>query len=66
MEKASIWDILEEKSQEIAATLRNVFAAWIDNSHNDFTDEHTCILCIQLTDGVLFSHGTRYEIDFRE
>ncbi len=27
-------------------------------------EENTCILCIQLTDGILFSHGTRYNIDF--
>lgn len=44
--------------------LRNAFATWIDNGHNNFEDENTCILCIQLTDGILFSHGTRYDIDF--
>lgn len=48
----------------IAAALRKAFAAWIDNGHNNFEDENTCILCIRLTDGVLFSHGTRYDIDF--
>lgn len=26
-----------------------------------FDDENTIILRIELTDGVLFSHGTRYE-----
>jgi general stress protein 26 len=45
----------------IAEQLRNVFSAWIDNEHNDFDDENTIILRIELTDGVLFSHGTRYE-----
>ena len=40
------------------------FCAWIDNGHNNFEDENTCILCIHLTDGVLFSHGTRYDIAF--
>ena len=54
----------KEENKEIAEKLRNAFAAWIDNGHNNFKDENTCILCIQLTDGVLFSHGTRYEIDF--
>ena len=44
--------------------LREVFAAWIDGGHVDETDPGTVILRIQLTDGVLFSHGTRYEIDF--
>lgn len=50
----------------IAEKLRNVFAEWIDNGHNDFSSENTRILCVELTDGVLFSHGTRYEIDFTE
>lgn len=27
-------------------------------------DENTCILRIQLTDGILFSNGIRYDIDF--
>lgn len=49
---------------EIAGKLRKAFAAWIDNGHNNFEDENTCILCIRLTDGVLFSQGRRYDIDF--
>ncbi|HIS99677.1 MAG TPA: pyridoxamine 5'-phosphate oxidase family protein [Candidatus Faecaligallichristensenella faecipullorum] len=44
--------------------LREAFAEWIDNGHNNFDDVNTCILCIRLTEGVLFSHGTRYDIDF--
>ena len=48
----------------IAQKMRKVFAAWIDNGHNDFSDENTCILRIDLTSGVLFDNGTRYEIDF--
>ena len=48
----------------IANKMRTVFSAWIDNGHNNFDDPNTCILCIQLTSGVLFSNGTRYEIDF--
>ncbi|MCM1118861.1 MAG: pyridoxamine 5'-phosphate oxidase family protein [bacterium] len=48
----------------IAGKLRRAFAAWIDNGHNNFEDENTCILCIRLTDGILLCHGTRYEIDF--
>ena len=50
----------------IAEKLREVFVEWIDNGHNDFSDENTRILCVELTDGVLLSHGTRYEIDFTE
>lgn len=54
----------KEENKDIAEKLRKAFAEWIDNGHNNFEDENTCILCIQLTDGVLFSHGTRYAIDF--
>lgn len=54
----------KEENKDIAEKLRATFSAWIDNGHNNFEDENTCILCIQLTDGVLFSQGTRYEIDF--
>jgi len=53
-----------EANAELAGKLRRAFAAWIDNGHNDFSDHNTCILCIRLTEGVLFSHGTRYDIDF--
>lgn len=52
------------ENAEIAGKLRTAFAAWIDNGHNNFADENTCILCIRLTDGILLCHGTRYEIDF--
>jgi len=51
----------KKENQWIAAKLEQVFAEWIDNGHNDFEDENTVILCVELTDGVLFSHGTRYE-----
>jgi len=44
--------------------MRVVFSEWIDNGHNNFEDENTCILRIELIDGLLLSHGTRYEIDF--
>ena len=52
------------QNREIAARMREIFADWIDNGHNDFEDRHTCILKIELSGGLLFSHGTRYEIDF--
>lgn len=48
----------------IAEKMRDVFSAWIDNGHNDFDDVNTCILRIELTSGILFSNGKRYEIDF--
>lgn len=56
----------KEENAEIAEKLRKEFSAWIDNGHNNFSDENTCILCVRLTEGVLFSHGTRYDIDFSE
>lgn len=53
------------ENKEIADKLRAAFASWIDNGHNDFSDENTCILRIKLKDGVLLANGTRYEIDFK-
>lgn len=41
------------------------FAEWYYNGHTNEADPNTCILCIHLTDGVLMSHGTRYDIDFQ-
>ena len=54
----------KEENKDIAEKLRKAFCAWIDNGHNNFDDENTCILCIRLTDGILFANGTRYDIDF--
>ena len=50
-----------EENQLIAEKLKIAFSEWIDNGHNDFDDENTIILCVKLTDGLLLSHGTRYE-----
>lgn len=48
----------------IMAKLREVFAAWYTNGHTDENDPNTCILRIDLTNGVVFSHGTKYRFDF--
>ena len=56
----------KNENKAVADKMREVFSEWIDNGHNNFEDENTCILRIDLTDGVLCSHGTRYEIDFTE
>lgn len=53
-----------EENEQTARKMKTIFAEWIDNGHNDFEDENTCILRIELTDGILFSNGTRYDIDF--
>ena len=52
------------ENKEIAEKMRIIFSDWIDNGHNNFDDVNTCILKIQLTQGLLLSHGTRYAIDF--
>ncbi len=54
----------KEENARIAKKMKEVFSEWIDNGHNNFEDANTCILCIKLTDGLLLSHGKRYEIDF--
>lgn len=54
----------KQENAEQARKLREVFAEWIDNGHNNFEDENTIILKVELTEGVLFSQGKRYHIDF--
>lgn len=58
--------IRKSENETLAARLRTAFAAWYDNGHTDEEDPNTVILRIRLTEGVLFHHGTRYEIDFEE
>ena len=54
----------KEENKDIANKMRETFSEWIDNGHNNFDDVNTCILRIDLIDGLLLSHGTRYDIDF--
>ena len=54
----------KKENEQIANKMKQIFSAWLDNGHNNLEDENTCILKIELTQGVLFSHGTKYEIDF--
>lgn len=51
----------KEDNHVIAGKLKKVFVEWIDNGHNNFDDENTVILCVELTSGLLLSHGTRHE-----
>lgn len=53
-----------EENKAVAEKMKAAFSSWIDNGHTDLEDVNTCILRIELTDGILFSHGTRYDIDF--
>jgi general stress protein 26 len=52
------------RNTALAAKLREVFAEWYTNGHVNEDDPNTCILRVRLTDGVLFHHGIKYEIDF--
>ena len=56
----------KKENEKIAEKMKKLFAEWIDNGHNNFDDENTCILRIELTDGTLLSHGTRYGLDFSD
>ncbi len=56
--------VLLEENQNIMEKLRTAFSVWYNNGHTNEADPNTCLLKIRLTDGVLFSHGTRYDIEF--
>ena len=60
----SMGHILAEENRELADKLRVVFAEWYSNGHTNEQDPDTIILRVRLTDGILLSHGTRYDIDF--
>ena len=55
----------KEENKYIADKMKELFSSWINNGHNNFEDTNTCILQIQLTNGILFSNGNRYEIEFK-
>ena len=54
--------IKSENNKEIADRLRKAFSAWYGNGHINEDDINTIILRIKLTDGILFSNGTKYEL----
>ena len=54
----------KQENSTIMEAVRAAFSGWLDNGHSNLEDMNTCILKIRLTNGVLFSEGTRYEIDF--
>ena len=56
--------VLLPENKVVMDILRAAFAAWYDNGHTNEADPNTCLLKIRLTDGVLFSDGVRYDIDF--
>ncbi len=48
------------RNRSMADKLKQVFGEWIYNGHTDLNDENTVILCVELTDGLLLSHGKQY------
>ena len=56
----------KEENKEIAEKMREYFAAWIDNGHNNFDDENTVILQIQLTKGTIVINNEWIDVDFTE
>lgn len=60
----SLGHILKKENEEIAEKLRQAFSEWYSNGHTNENDKHTVILRIKLTDGILFSNGTKYNVDF--
>ena len=56
--------VLLPENKAVMEILRSAFAAWYDNGHTNEADPNTCLLKIRLTDGVLFSNGERYDIEF--
>lgn len=54
----------DERNRTLGARLREVFASWYHNGDVDESDPNTCILRVRLTTGVLFHHGTRYDVNF--
>ena len=56
--------VLLPENRAMMEILRLAFAAWYDNGHTNEADPNTCLLKIRLTDGVLFSEGKRYDIEF--
>ena len=57
----SLGHIKLESNKEMADRLRTTFASWYNNGHTNEDDPNTVILKLKLTDGILFSHGTKYE-----
>lgn len=56
--------VLLPENREVMDILRQAFAGWYTGGHVNEADPNTCLLKIQLTDGVLFAEHTRYDIDF--
>lgn len=60
----NIGAVSDAMNAPIMQKLRAAFSEWYSNGHINEDDPNTCILKIKLTDGILMSHGRRFEIDF--
>lgn len=56
--------ILRPENADLAARLRTMFSSWYGNGHTNEADPNTIILRIRLTGGILYHHGTRFDIEF--
>ena len=56
--------VLAPENAAVMEMLRTVFSAWYTNGHVNEADPGTCLLRIRLETGVLFDHGTRYDLEF--
>lgn len=56
--------VRDARNEAVLSKLRAVFAEWYDNGHTNEEDPNTCLLRVKLTDGVLFSEGTKYTLAF--
>ncbi len=63
-EASDLGYILDSKNSALIAKLKVAFSSWYENGHINEADENNHILCIRLTDGILFDHGTRYDLIF--
>ncbi|MCL1830096.1 MAG: pyridoxamine 5'-phosphate oxidase family protein [Oscillospiraceae bacterium] len=58
--------VRDDQNTEMMKKLRDAFSEWYDNGHVNEEDENTCLLEIQLSSGILFNQGAKYEIDFEK
>lgn len=56
--------ICDPQNEILINKLRKVFAEWYYNGHTNEADPNTCILRINLTKGVFYHNGERFEFDF--
>lgn len=54
----------EEMNKNLRQELKAVFSAFYDRHVNE-DDPKTCILAIQLTSAIAFSHDTKYFLDYK-